>query len=57
MPAKAGIQGRKDSIHRWFHHWIPAFAGMTARGAGDARRSAATSHDIVDADAPIRHGS
>jgi len=32
MPAKAGIQGRNDSMRRRFHHWIPAFAGMTSRG-------------------------
>jgi len=30
MPAKAGIQGRKDSIRPRLHHWIPACAGMTA---------------------------
>jgi len=29
IPAKAGIQGRRDSIRQTFQHWTPAFAGVT----------------------------
>jgi len=29
IPAQAGTQGRIGSLRPTFHHWIPAYAGMT----------------------------
>jgi len=34
MPAKAGIQGRNDSIRRSFHHRIPAQCRPVEHSAG-----------------------
>jgi len=34
MPAKAGIQGRKESIHRRFYHRIPAKGRWVKHSAG-----------------------
>jgi len=49
IPAQAGIQGRKESVRRRFHLWIPAFAGMTYnRRRG--RKAAATKRQA------FRHG-
>jgi len=54
MPAKAGIQGRKDSIRRRFHPWIPAFAGMTPNGR-HGRKAASAGADVLSL--PHRSGA
>jgi len=57
IPAFAGIQGRKESVRRRFHLWIPAFAGMTYNGRrgrkADATKRLALHHGGASGPCPL----